>query len=267
LIFIDQIEHTFLLENKPSRIVSLVPSQTELLAYLGLDETIVGITKFCIHPSYIFKSKTRVGGTKKINFETIDKLQPDLIIANKEENTKEDILKLQKKYAVYTSQIETLNDSLKMTSDIGEITMSQEKANKLISEIALNFDKLSSDFKTKQKVKVAYLIWKNPYMTVNKNTFIHHMLAANNFINCFEKHIERYPVITINDLIEQSPDAILLSSEPYPFKEKDIEEIKKQLPTTKIILVNGEFYSWYGSKLKSSPKYFKQVYSQLNSIS
>lgn len=252
MLVTDQINHQFDLKSTPKRIISLVPSQTELLYDLGLADEVIGITKFCIHPQKWYKTKTRVGGTKKINFEIIKKLNPDLIIANKEENTQVEIEELQKLYSVYTSDIYNLGDSLKMIDAIGDITNTKSKAHEIITTIKTNFDKLNP-VRTKNN-KVLYLIWKNPYMSIGENTFINDMLNR-----CGFNHVKvgcRYPELTENDIKRLNPDFIFLSSEPFPFKEKHIKDLEIVCPKSNVQLVDGEMFSWYGSRLLKSIKYF-----------
>jgi ABC-type Fe3+-hydroxamate transport system substrate-binding protein len=167
----DQMNNVIRLGNVPKRIISLVPSQTEFLYDIGLEDEVVGITKFCIHPQEWFNTKTRVGGTKTVNFEKIKSLQPDLIIANKEENTQSEIEELQKHYNVYISDIFTLEDSYQMMTDIGLMTNKVDLTLKVINQIKDNFIDLP-----KQNIKVLYLIWRKPFMAAGKNTFINHLL-------------------------------------------------------------------------------------------
>ncbi|MEP7170536.1 MAG: helical backbone metal receptor [Bacteroidota bacterium] len=244
------------------KIISTVPSQTELLYDLGLREEVIGITKFCVHPYEWFRTKTRIGGTKNLNIKKIVALNPDLIIANKEENVKEQIEELQKKFKVYISDIKNLDDALKMMDDVGKLINKKDEANKIVEEIKSRFE----DFKLQSsKFKVAsviYLIWKNPCMTVGGDTFIHDMIARCGFKNIFGK-LKRYPEITSEQISSLKPDFIFLSSEPYPFKEKHIEELKIISPTSKIILVNGEYFSWYGSRLLKAVEYFRELREDL----
>jgi ABC-type Fe3+-hydroxamate transport system substrate-binding protein len=248
----DQIGHQFELTVTPQRIISLVPSQTELLYDLGLDERVVGITKFCIHPNEWFTSKARVGGTKTVNFEKIADLQPDLIIANKEENTQAEIEALQKIYPVYTSDIFNLHDSLNMMEDIGGITDASEKAKNLIAQIKTDFSALKPI--TIANNKVLYLIWKDPYMTIGEDTFINDMLLRCGFNPV--KVGTRYPELNEEYIQELNPDFIFLSSEPYPFKNKHIQELQSICPRATIQLVDGEMFSWYGSRLTKAKHYF-----------
>ncbi len=223
-----------------------------------MNEEVIGITKFCIHPEKWFREKERIGGTKKLNIEKIKALNPDLIIANKEENTKEDIEKLQKNFPVWISNIYTLEDALKMIYDIGEITEKQNKANEIINTIQKEFTVLKQFIKTKKSIRTAYFIWFNPMMAAAENTFIDNMLYSCGFKNVFN-HKNRYPEISDQDIKDANPELILLSSEPFPFKEKHIEYFKSLLPNAKVILADGELFSWYGSRLIHSAKYFKQI--------
>lgn len=257
----DQLGNIISLKEKPQRIISVVPSQTELLSDLGLDKEVVGITKFCVKPNQWFQSKTRIGGTKKLNFEQIKALKPDLIIANKEENTKEEIEKLQNEYNVYVSDIYTLEDVYQMISDLGIITDCTLKANKIIQTIQSDFKLVKGIFNH----SCAYFIWRNPYMVAANNTFIQHVLNHLGFHNIF-KDKTRYPVVNQLDITNQSPEYLLLSSEPYPFKDKHIQELQDLCPNAKIILVDGEMFSWPGSRLMHAPKYFKTLKSTFSEV-
>lgn len=255
MIFKDQLNREVEIIEFPKKIVSLVPSQTELLFDLGLDEEIIGITKFCIHPKTWHLSKTRVGGTKKVNIEKIKSLHPDLIICNKEENTKEEIELLANNFPVWISDIKNLEEALDMIKTIGEITGKSEKATMLIHKIEQEFFALKP---LKTEKKALYLIWKEPWMTVNSETFIHDMLVRCGFTNITQNKTLRYPELNKQELVQLNPDYVFLSSEPFPFKEKHIKELQEILPKAKIKLVNGEVFSWYGSHLLKSGAYFKE---------
>ena len=243
----------------PKRIISLVPSQTELLSDLGLQAETVGITKFCVHPNTWFKTKTRIGGTKTINFKTIDRLQPDIIIVNKEENVKAQIEQLALKYPVWLTDVNNLEEALQMIGDIGVLTGKENAALSIIDQINIAFAAVP---KIEKPVKTAYLIWQKPYMTIGGDTFINNMLTHCGFENVFADKT-RYPEISINDLLIANCPLLFLSSEPYPFKQKHLDELKLLLPQTSIRLVDGEFFSWYGSRLLKAPEYFNKL---INSV-
>ena len=243
----------------PQRIISLVPSQTELLHYFGLETETVGITKFCVHPTTWFKTKDRIGGTKTIDINKIEKLQPDLIIANKEENVKEQIEELAMHYPVWVTDVNNVDDAKQMIDDLGELTQKNKEAQQLcaaITKVYLNLPKIN------RAVKTAYLIWQNPYMTVGGDTFIHDMLQKCGFQNIFSNKI-RYPETDIAELKAAGCELLMLSSEPFPFKNKHINELQQQLPGTKIILVDGEMFSWYGSRLLPAATYLKQILTEI----
>lgn len=242
------------------RIVSVVPSQTELLFDLGLDETIVGITKFCVHPADKVKGKTRAGGTKTLNISAIHALQPDFILANKEENTRSQIEKLQRHYVVHVTEIATLPEALVMIREIGRLVGKEQQADEMTQRITSSLASLSSPFLSSPTV--AYLIWRNPFMVAANGTFIHDMLERAGFQNAFGHQI-RYPEVTASDLQSARPDLIFLSSEPYPFTRKHIAELQKICPTTQIILVDGEVFSWYGSRLLRASDYLRNLRNEI----
>lgn len=250
--FTDHLSRTIFLPNPPKRIISLVPSQTELLVDLGLEEKIVGVTKFCVHPNHLRKCKTIVGGTKNYRFDVIDSLQPDLIIGNKEENDQAGIEKLASSHPVWMSDIFDLPDSLRMISDLGKITGTESKASEIISKIEYSFAQA-----IQFKGTCIYLIWENPKIAAGKQTFIDSMLTLAGFDNLIQS--ERYPELSEERLIKLSPDYLLLSSEPFPFKEKHLQAYQKFLPKSKILLVDGELFSWYGSRLLHAADYFRRL--------
>jgi len=258
LEFTDQLNRKIEIPFPPKRIISLVPSQTELLYDLGLRDEVIGITKFCVHPQEWFRTKTRVGGTKKYDFEKIKQLQSDLIIGNKEENEQEQIEELMKNHKVWMSDIYTLKDALNMIACIGVLVAKNEAATNLKLQIESAFHNLSSLTSHISHPKVAYFIWRKPYMVAANNTFINEMLTTCGFNNVFADH-SRYPEITESQLKEADPELILLSSEPYPFKEKHIQEFQFVCPKAKIVIVDGEIFSWYGSRLLQAPAYFKKL--------
>lgn len=263
--FIDQMGREIFINFPPKRIISVVPSQTELLFDLGLDKEIIGLTKFCIHPIEKFAERTKVGGTKKLNIDLIKDLKPDLIIGNKEENTQSDIEELAADFPVWMSDIFTLDDAMKTIGQIGELVDREPEASYLNHLISAGFNDLKT-LALQQHIdkKVAYLIWRKPYMAAGKNTFIDDILLINGMTNVITQ--ERYPLVTLEELKTLNCELILLSSEPYPFGEKHIEEIQAAIPEAKIILVDGEMFSWYGSRLVKAVQYFFEFQKQIISF-
>lgn len=260
--FTDQMGREISINFPPKRIISVVPSQTELLFDLGLDQEIIGLTKFCIHPIEKFAERTKVGGTKKLNIDLIKDLQPDLIIGNKEENTQSDIEELAEYFPVWMSDIFTLDDAMKTIAQIGDLVDRQPEASYLNHLISAGFNDLKTlALQNYIDKKVVYLIWRKPYMAAGKNTFIDDVLLINGMTNVITE--ERYPSVILAELKTLNCELILLSSEPYPFGEKHIEEIREAIPNAKILLVDGEMFSWYGSRLVKAVQYFFEFQKQL----
>lgn len=257
MLFTDHLQHTIELLSPPQRIVSLVPSQSELLWDLGLKDRMAGITKFCIHPKELFESIPRIGGTKTLNIDKIRALKPDLIIGNKEENERAQVEALQQEFKVWMSDIYNLEDALRTISDIGELTDTKEKADRMASEIRLSFRELPFLEKS-----VLYLIWK-PYMAAGRGTFIGDMLEKTGLKNVIAAEDSRYPQLSTEDIRALNPELIFLSSEPFPFKQVHAGELQQHLPDTQIVLVDGELFSWYGSRLLRSVAYFHELLRQL----
>ncbi len=264
--FKDQLNRALFVDSNPMRIVSLVPSLTELLVDLGLEDKIVGITKFCIHPTHLKKSKTIVGGTKDIQYKKVEALNPDIIICNKEENTLEMISKLEKKFSVYVSDVATIENMYTLILNLGQLLNCSVSANQLIKSIKYKLNDFKNHIKLQSRKRVAYFIWTKPWMVVGGNTFINTMLTLNNFENIFESSPDKYFEVYIEYLTnfnpELRPEIILLPSEPFPFKNKHMQELKKYIDC-QFIFVDGEMFSWYGSRLLYAFDYFKELHTRL----
>ena len=247
------------------KIISLVPSITQLLFDIGLENSIVGRTKFCIHPKEKINDIPTVGGTKNIDLQKINLLQPDIIFATKEENEKDQIVALKKDYKVIVFDIKNLEDNYKMIEKIGKLTSTENKAQEIIKQTKQNFEVLKTTPSPSLSLSL-YLIWRKPYMTIGKDTFIHAMLEEIGLKNMFA-HQTRYPIIqNLQTTYFEKCNLVLLSSEPYPFTEKHIKEIQDLLPNAKILLVDGEYFSWYGSRIMETPIYFQQLLKKINNI-
>jgi ABC-type Fe3+-hydroxamate transport system substrate-binding protein len=260
MIHLDQLNRKLQLKVTPKRIVSLVPSQTELLIDLGLESVVVGITKFCVHPKQIRKKKTIVGGNKEIRLQKIKDLPPDIILCNKEENTKEIITELESVAPIHISDINNLEDCCQLIEMYGKLFNVMSKASEIIDNIQKEREHFRFKIKAKEKIKVAYFIWKSPWMVAASNTFIDFMIKEAGFKNVFENET-RYPEVDLESLKLGKSDCIFLSSEPYPFKEKHVLELKSYFPINKISIVDGEMFSWYGSRLQKAYKYFLTLHN------
>ena len=238
----DQMGREVTFSSPPQRIISLIPSQTEFLVDIGVP--VVGRSKFCIHPEENVKAIPVIGGTKNFRFQEIKKLNPDLIIGNKEENYQSGIEKLEKDLPVWMSDIYTLEDAFQMMDHLGEICDKKKEAKSVINECIQATEKV----KGTKSGKVIYLIWQNPWMAAGKRTFVDHLLTHLGYENLISD--ERYPQLTADQITSLNPDRILFSSEPFPFKEKHLEIARKKFRNSACELVDGELYSWYGSRLR-----------------
>lgn len=261
--FTDQMQRVFTLETTPKRIISLVPSQTELLYDLGLEDRLVGITKFCVHPFHLKSTKTIVGGTKNIKLDKIKALQPDIILCNKEENTKEIVETLEKLFPVHVSDVKTIDESLTMISQYGKMFRCNTEAAKINDKIRFQLKDFQEFVKDIPVQKVAYFIWRNPWMVAGKDTFINYLLKLCKFENIYESH-GRYPEVEIKKIrLQGDPEIVMLSSEPYPFKEEHAFELGRFTHHAKTVFVDGEYFSWYGSRLAKAFTYFKKLHKSL----
>ncbi|MEW5677291.1 helical backbone metal receptor [Flavobacterium enshiense] len=262
-IYTDQMGTAHQFAETPKRIVSLVPSQTELLYDMGLEESIVGITKFCVHPFHFKSTKTIVGGTKQVKIDKIKALHPEIIIANKEENTLEIVESLKDICPVWVTNIITIEDNLQMIEDFGKLFNKRTSAQKWIDKTRFALADFQNFIQDKEPKKVAYFIWANPYMVAGGDNFINELLKLNKFENIYDNHPKyegRYPEIVIQKMrIQGDPDLVLLSSEPYPFKDEHAFELGRHTHHATTIFVDGEMFSWYGSRLVKAFDYFKQL--------
>ncbi|MEP0546450.1 MAG: helical backbone metal receptor [Rhodothermales bacterium] len=249
---------TLTLDAPPRRIVSLVPSQTELLADLGLDAEVVGLTRFCVHPAGWKSAKQIVGGTKNVNVERVAALAPDLVLANLEESVREQVEALDAVTSVFVTDVATVDDALALVRTVGRLVGPSERAEALATEIEQGFAALAA----RSPLRICYLIWRDPWMTVGGDTFIHDVLRRASLENVFGERA-RYPEVTADEIAAAEPDVILLSSEPFPFGEAHIAEVERAVPGVPVRLVDGELFSWYGSRMRLMPPYVAGLRSTL----
>jgi ABC-type Fe3+-hydroxamate transport system substrate-binding protein len=254
--------HDVALDTPPRRIVSLVPSQTELLASLDLSDRVVGVTRFCERPEHWRAEKTIVGGTKAVDAETVRGLDPDLILANHEENTPDDVAALDEIAPVFVTEVKTVEEALRMIRTVGTLTDTSDQTSTLAGRIISRFEALP-DFPS---LRAAYLIWRDPYMTVGGDTFIHDVMAWGGFENAYGDQT-RYPEVSLDALAETDPDVVLCSSEPFPFHQKDefTADLEAALPDTPVEIVDGQPFSWYGPRLLETPSYLTDLRERLPS--
>lgn len=255
---IDHLGRTVKYEFPPKRIISLCPGITETLYSLNLDNEIVGRTRYCIYPTHKVEGTTIVGGTKDIDPEAIRKLNPDLIIVEKEENTPEIVATLEKVHSVYCAEVQSIQGAYIMVKDIAALTDRELEGRGLADEIKKEFATIPN---MKGK-RAAYIIWRNPYMAVGKDTYISSLLEELGFINPFAELDGRYPSVGEEDFQKANLDYIFLASEPFPFKDKHKVEFLKMAPKAAIHILDGEMF-WYGAKMKKAAKYFNEIMSKI----
>jgi len=252
---VDHLQRTIHYRFPPQQIISLAPAITNTMYHLNINKEIVGRTRFCIHPKDKVDQALNIGGTKDIKLNRIHRLNPDLVIAEKEENTKEIVEQLEQYYPVYVFEVQSIADALRMINDLGNIIHRQKEAHQLRHRINELFKELP---KIQQK-RVAYVIWKRPFMVVGKQTYINSLLNEMGFINPFTTFDSRYPEVTIEDLKRAQLDYIFLATEPYPFRDEDISSMKEMLPNVKPLIVDGEMF-WYGFTMTQAVSYFKDLF-------
>ena len=247
---VDQIGRPVPVNGIPSRVVCLVPSLTELLVDLGLESSIIGVSKFCVHPPHIRKTKRVVGGTKQVHYTKVEEMSPDFILCNKEENTLEMVKGLEAIAPVFVSDINSLEDCVALIKTLGNVFDIENRATAMTKQLLDKHREIDSAASGLPKISVIYLIWNDPLMAAGKGTFIDHMLSLVGLENCIQK--QRYPQLEPSDLT--MADHILLSSEPFPFKEHHRKAIAEQSQVS-THFIDGEYCSWYGSRLLRGMEY------------
>jgi ABC-type Fe3+-hydroxamate transport system substrate-binding protein len=262
-VLTDQLHRELIINSKPLRIISLVPSLSELLVDLGLEKNIVGITQFCKHPFQLKSTKTQVGGTKSVDIDLIKSLNPDFILCAKEENTEEIVRELEVLAPVFVANVTSIESNIDLINRLGKLLFCQTNANNLIAKIKFQLTDFKAFTRYLPRKKVAYFIWKNPWMTAGGNTYINDVLKLNNFSNVYENN-DRYPEVDVSLIRKEgNPKIILLPTEPYSFSDEDAFEIGRHSNHAKTIFVKGEFFSWYGSRLLKALPYFKKMHELL----
>lgn len=253
---VDHLGRKTQLKDRVERLVSLCPSQTETIISLGAKERLVGVTRFCIAPHQETKNIPKVGGTKEVNFEKIRALKPDLFIAEKEENTEAMVLELEKIAPVFVTDVCDFGSSLAMINDLGICLQLEDQAGKLVEHVRSAFFKYQPRLVGKS---VLYFIWQNPWMVAGEGTFIGDMLRQMGLRNVAGDKMGRYPELKKEDMRNYKPDFVFLSSEPFPFREKQLEDFRTLFPFGTVQLVDGELFSWYGARMTEMPNYFMQL--------
>ena len=260
MTYTDSINREIEIPNAPQRIISLVPSLTELLHDMSLEPQILGVTKYCVHPIHYRITKTLVGGTKKVKYKEISALNPDFILCSKEENTPEMLAELEKIAPVYVSDVNSFEEALDLIKKLGIILNRRTEANHIIDRINFKYNEFRASIKDKEIIRVAYFIWADPLMVAGSNTFINDMLRICKFENGYANKKERYPVIKPKRMhVLANPKLLLFSSEPHDFTDEEVYDVLRSTKKTLTMYVDGEYFAWYGSRLVKAFEHFKQI--------
>ena len=262
--FIDALGVPLALAKPPQRIVSLIPSITELLFSLGLDERIVGVTRFCTYPPEGVTKKIKVGGGKDPDLKRILDLQPDLVIANVEENRREDVEALRAaSVPVFVTYPRTVREGIELIFTLGGLTETVPVAEAMAGPIEQVYRETVEQTRGRRPVKVFCPIWRRPYMSINRDTYVHDVIRVSGGENIFADRLERYPEVALEDVERLQPEVVLLPDEPYPFKAKHIEELRTlDVPAIRdgrIFLIDGKILSWYGPRIGDSLRVLREL--------
>lgn len=249
---VDDLGFRVELEAPPERIISLVPSWTETLFALGLGQRVVGVTKFCVAPEGGVAQVAKIGGTKNPDLRAIANLHPDLIIANAEENRREDVERMRAQgIAVLTTYPRTVPAAVESLLKMGRALGCEPKAIALAREITLTVSEIEAGMGVwaKLRLRVFCPIWKKPWMAFNADTYAHDVLRMLGYNNIYAAAGERYPMTTLEAALDLRPDIVLLPDEPYEFGPNDVEELRAALPpalSRRVLIVSGRDLHWYG---------------------
>ena len=243
------------------QIISLVPSITETLYALGLEEQLVAITRFCIYPEDRVKLKPKVGGTKNPKLEEILEFRPDLVMMNVDENRKEDADALRNKgIRLYVTFPNSIPETCEMLKELGGLLVVEEKTKQMISEI-LTY----SHFQPPARKRTLILIWRNPYMTVAPGTYVDSIASVFGFDNIIAPGQDRYPKLSAEQIVALDPDQVLFPDDPYPFRDRHVEEFRMRFPDMRCVRNNGlawfdgSYFTWFGYRTLLALKEFPAI--------
>jgi ABC-type Fe3+-hydroxamate transport system substrate-binding protein len=254
-VLVDASGVALALPRPPRRIVSLIPSTTETLCELGLADALVGVTVYCSEPADVVRTKTRVGGEKDPDLAAIRALAPDLVIANVEENVREHVETLRAwGIPVWVTYPRTVAEGLAMIRDLGEVTGTQARAEAMLAELQPLYEDVLARSAARPPVDVFYAIWRNPYMTVNRDTYISDLLRVCGGRNVFADRAERYPSLTLDEVASRRPQVIVLPDEPFRFRRVHLQDFAgyPDVPAVhdgRMHLVDGKRFSWHGPRV------------------
>jgi ABC-type Fe3+-hydroxamate transport system substrate-binding protein len=287
--FVDAMGRTVYIAPHPQRLVSLVPSLTEILFDFGCGAEVVGITDYCTEPAIEVAQKMRIGGTKNPNFTAILALQPDLVFAVAEENRRDDVARLEAAgIPVYVFEPVTVRDGIELLWRVAEMLACREAVAASLQAIEDIYAETQTLTATRPSARVFCPIWKDPYMTINAGTYVHDMLRVCGGDNIFAERDRRFPLaadlgqqpertgsrdterdrryprVTLEEMAVLRPDVILLPDEPYVFSEADVADFTAftDVPAVseqRIYLIDGKILSWYGPRIGQSLRTLREL--------
>jgi ABC-type Fe3+-hydroxamate transport system substrate-binding protein len=237
------------------RIVSLIPSITEILFAIGAGERVVGCTIYCTEPAEGVATKTRVGGEKNPKLELIRDLGADLVIANVEENVREHVETLRAwGIAVHVTYPRTVAEGIRLVGELGDLLEAGPRAREIETALRARYDEVRAAAAGRRPRRVFCPIWRRPYMTINRDTYVHDMLAVAGGENVFASAAKRYPEVTLEEVAAAAPEVVLLPDEPYRFRAVHRGDFAAypDLPAVRdgrLPLVDGKLLSWYGPRI------------------
>lgn len=240
----------------PERLVSLVPSLTETLVDLGGEDRIVGVTKFCVHPDHLRRERTRIGGTKGIHVGAVLDLKPDLVIANLEENDAQDVMALEiAGVPCWVCDVRSVERAFRLLSEMGRLIGEEARGVEMESRVRAAWEETRQQILPGGHRRSAYAVWRDPWMWAGADAYIQDVMRWWGWSPWPE--VDRYPEMKMHALVEAEIEEVLLPSEPFPFKE----EHRAECAGLSTRLVDGEMFSWYGSRMLKVPEYFRQQWA------
>ncbi len=261
---VDDANRRIALPHPARRIVSLVPSLTETLFALGCGQAVVGVTRYCTEPTGTVERITRVGGTKNPDLQRIRALHPDLVLVNAEENRKEDFEALEgaglNVFVSFTHRAREVNDLLRK---LGALAGTSTAARRMGGELTQTLAQVET-VHSAPRPRIFCPIWKNPWMSFNRDTYADDMLWLAGGQNVCRDSAERYCQVSLADIAAEQPEVILLPDEPYVFRRKDLQDLEPLRETAafqrkRVHFIDGKALSWYGPRTARSLRYLQAL--------
>jgi ABC-type Fe3+-hydroxamate transport system substrate-binding protein len=252
------------------RIISLVPSLTETLHAWGLGGSLVGVTKFCIRPTEARMTAAVIGGTKDPKLESVKLLRPDLVLADEDENKPEHLASIAAMgIKVHTTKIELVEDVVRELREIGTLVGRVHEAEKTAADLSEEAHKLRGLTRLAPPVRCFVPIWKSPVMTMGVRTYMADLLRTAGGLNVFDDvSAKKYFTVDTEEVLARAPDAILLPTEPYRFREQDRQFFSErfEVPLDSVRVVDGQAFTWFGTESQHGLHVLAEAIASLRSV-